>query len=83
VGRTREQQLLAALTSPFASGALDLLALNKLLDGFLHNPIFSDAGEIDLQLAAKARRDLEDITVLSEKLRKNADKRSKTSGKPE
>jgi hypothetical protein len=58
-----------------------LAALNKLLDSFLHNPIFSDAGGIDMQLAAKARRDLEDIIALSDKLRKNADKRSKTSGK--
>jgi hypothetical protein len=58
-----------------------LAALNKLLDSFLRNPIFSDAGPIDVQLAAKARRDLDDIIVLSEKLRKNADKRSKTNGK--
>jgi hypothetical protein len=58
-----------------------LVTLNKLIDSFLHNPIFSDAGSIDMQLAAKARRDLEDIIVLSDKVRKNADKRSKTSGK--
>jgi hypothetical protein len=58
-----------------------LAALNKLLDSFLHNPIFSDAGAIDMQLAAKARRDLDDIIVLSDKVRRNADKRSKTSGK--
>lgn len=58
-----------------------LAALNKLLESFLHNPIFSDAGAIDIQLAAKARRDLDDIIELSEKLRKNADKRSKTIGK--
>ena len=55
-----------------------LAALNKLLDSFLHNPIFKATGAIDQQLAAKARGDLEDIIVLSEKLRKNADKRSKT-----
>jgi hypothetical protein len=54
-----------------------LAALNKLLDGFLHNPIFSDSGPLDMRLAARARRDLEDIIVLSEKLRKNAEKRSK------
>jgi hypothetical protein len=58
-----------------------LTALNNLLDSFLHNPIFSDAGAVDLQLAAKARRDLDDIIVLSDKVRKNADKLSKTSGK--
>lgn len=58
-----------------------LAALNKLLDSFLHNPIFTDAGAIDMQLANKARLDLDDIIVLSDKVRKNADKRSKTSGK--
>ena len=58
-----------------------LAALNKLLHSFLHNPIFSDAGEIDMQLAAKAGRDLDDIIVLSEKLRKNAEKRGKSAGK--
>lgn len=58
-----------------------LTTLNKLIDSFLHNPIFSDAGGIDMQLAARARRDLEDIIVLSEKVRKNADKRSKANSK--
>lgn len=65
------------------NGALQpaLTALNKLLDSFLNNPIFSDAGAVDLQLAAKARNDLDDIIVLSDKLRKNADKLSKKSSK--
>jgi hypothetical protein len=58
-----------------------LSSLNQLLDSFLHNPIFSDSGEIDMQLAAKARRDLDSIVVLSEKVRKNAEKRSKTGSK--
>ena len=58
-----------------------LSQLNQLLDSFLHNPIFSDTGEIDLELAARARRDLDSIVVLSEKVRKNAEKRSKTSTK--
>jgi hypothetical protein len=64
-------------------GALQpaLLELNKLLDSFLNNPIFSDTGAVDLQLAAKARRELDDIVVLSDKLRKSVDKRSKTSSK--
>jgi len=58
-----------------------LSTLNQLLESFLHNPIFSDTGEIDLELAARARRDLDSIVVLSEKVRKNAEKRSKTSSK--
>lgn len=60
---------------------LGLTTLNKLLAGFLHNPIFSDSGPLDMRLAAKARRDLEDIIVLSEKLRKNAEKRNKPADK--
>ena len=56
-----------------------LTTLHSLLDGFLRNPIFSDSGPLDMRLAAKARRDLEDIIVLSEKLRKNAEKRAKSS----
>jgi hypothetical protein len=58
-----------------------LATLNKLLDSFLTNPIFSDAGAIDLQLAAKARGDLNEIISLSDKVRKNADKWSKKTGK--
>lgn len=52
--------------------------LDKLLDSFLHNPVFTDTGAVDLQLAAKARQDLEDIIVVSEKVRKTAEKLSKT-----
>ncbi|HBB86727.1 MAG TPA: hypothetical protein DC047_03820 [Blastocatellia bacterium] len=58
-----------------------LSTLHTLLESLLHNPIFSDAGEVDMQLAAKARRDLDTIVVLSEKVRKNAEKRSKASAK--
>ena len=58
-----------------------MAGLNKLLNEFLHNPIFSDSGPIDTRLAARARRDLEDVIVLSEKLRKNAEKRSKSTDK--
>jgi len=58
-----------------------LLELNKLLDTFLNNPIFVDTGAIDMHLAAKARGDLDDIIVLSDKLRKSADKRSKAGVK--
>jgi hypothetical protein len=65
------------------NGALQpaLAELNKLLESFLNNSIFSDAGAIDLQLAAKARRDLNDIILLSDQLRKNAGKWNKKAGK--
>jgi hypothetical protein len=60
-----------------------LTMLNKLLDGFLHNPIFSnaDTGALDPHLTAQAKRDLEDIITLSEKMRKTADKLNKSGGK--
>jgi hypothetical protein len=58
-----------------------LSTLNQLLESFLHNPIFSDTGDIDLELAARARRDLDSIVILSEKVRKNAEKRTKPSAK--
>ena len=55
-----------------------LTVLNKLLTSFTHNPIFSDTGGLDMQLASKARQDLEDIIVVSEKVRKTSDKLRKT-----
>lgn len=55
-----------------------LETLRKLLDSFLHNPVFTDTGVPDMQLAAKARLDLEDIIMVSEKVRKTAEKLSKS-----
>ena len=55
-----------------------LSVLEKLLGSFLHNPVFSDTGAVDLQLAAKARQDLEDIILVSEKVRKTAEKLGKS-----
>jgi monoamine oxidase len=55
-----------------------LSVLNKLLDSFLHNPVFTDTGAVDMQLATRARQDLEDIIVVSEKVKKTAEKLSKS-----
>ena len=55
--------------------------MDKLLTSFLTNPIFTDTGGLDVQLANKARYDLEDIIKLSDKLRKSADKMQKNAGK--
>jgi hypothetical protein len=62
--------------------ALLLGAMQKRLNSFLTNPIFSDTGGVDAQLALRARHDLEDIIKLSDKLRKSAEKMSKSGGKP-
>ena len=55
--------------------------VDKLLTSFLTNPIFTDTGGLDVQLANRARYDLEDIIKLSDKLRKSADKMQKNAGK--
>jgi hypothetical protein len=59
-----------------------LVAMQKRLNSFLTNPIFSDTGGVDAQLATRARYDLEDIIKLSDKLRKSAEKMSKSGAKP-
>lgn len=56
-------------------------AMDRLLTSFLTNPIFTDTGGLDLQLANRARYDLEDIIKLSDKLRKSAEKMQKNAGK--
>lgn len=61
--------------------AILLAAMQKRLNGFLTNPIFSDTGGVDAQLATRARHDLEDIIKLSDKLRKSAEKMSKSDAK--
>jgi hypothetical protein len=50
------------------------------MTSFLSNPVFSDMGTLDNQLALKARRDLEDMIELSEVVRKGAEKLSKRAG---
>jgi hypothetical protein len=58
-----------------------LTAMDRLLTSFLTNPIFSDKGNLDKQLANKARYDLDDMIKLSDKLKKSADKMQKMAGK--
>jgi len=52
-------------------------SLNVSMTSFLTNPVFSDMGTLDNQLALKARRDLEYVIDLSEVLKSGADKLSK------
>ena len=58
-----------------------LAAVDRVLRSFLTNPVFSDTGGLDPQLANKAKLDLDDIIKFSEKLRKSAEKMSKNAGK--
>ena len=57
-----------------------LSSLNDLMTSFLTNPVFSDMGTLDNQLAAKARRDLESLIDLSDVVRKGAEKLGKQAG---
>ncbi|HEY6045670.1 MAG TPA: hypothetical protein VIU65_03650 [Pyrinomonadaceae bacterium] len=52
-------------------------SLNTSMTSFLTNPVFSDMGTLDNQLALKARRDLEDVISLSDVLKSGAEKLSK------
>ena len=59
-----------------------LAALDQLIMSFVTNPVFKNAGVVDHQLSTKARRDLEDIIELSDRIKKNAEKLDKSSDKP-
>ncbi len=54
-----------------------LSSFGELIDGFLNNPVFSDMGTLDTQLALKARRDLDGLIEMCEVVRKGADKLGK------
>ncbi len=67
---------------PEASGLKpSLAALDGLIFSFVSNPIFKEVKVVDARLGVKARRDLDGIIELSEKVRKNAEKMSKNAGK--
>ena len=56
-----------------------VLGLVKLVFRFVDNPFFKEASVVDTQLTTKARRDLEDIIKLSERLRRDTEKLDQTS----
>jgi hypothetical protein len=58
-----------------------LTVLEGLINSFITNPIFSDAGALDAKLAGKAKLNLDSIIELSEKVRKSAEKMQKNAGK--
>ncbi|HEX8138737.1 MAG TPA: hypothetical protein VF544_14315 [Pyrinomonadaceae bacterium] len=66
-------------------GASDLKpsveALDTLIFSFVTNPVFKETNVVDARLGVKARRDLEAIIELSEKVRKSAEKMSKSASK--
>jgi hypothetical protein len=54
-----------------------LATLDKLITEFAHNPMFTEANTRDAELFVKARRDLAEITALSEHIKKNTEELSK------
>lgn len=54
-----------------------LTTLDRLIRSFVTNPVFTDVGVINAELAAKARGDLDEIVDLSDKVKKHAAKLSK------
>lgn len=51
-----------------------LSALGELIYWFVRNPVFKEANVADVQMLAKARRDLEEIIELSGQVRKSSEK---------
>ena len=62
----REEQLKASL-----------LALGQLVERFVHNPIFREVKVIDAQASARARRDLQSIITISDRLKRESEKLDK------
>lgn len=56
-----------------------LLILDRLIRSFVTNPVFRNADVIDAKLAGKARGDLDDIIVLSDKIKEYAKKLNRTT----
>jgi hypothetical protein len=58
-----------------------LLTMVKRIDSFTENPVFKVPDVVDVQQSAKAKRDLRHIILLSEGIRKTAERLSKTHAK--
>lgn len=58
-----------------------LATLATLIKSFVTNPVFTSDNVVDVQLSARAKRDLEGIIKVSDKVRENAEV-AKNAGKP-
>lgn len=58
---------------------LSLSLLSNSINGFVENPIFEKARVIDVNLSAKARRDLDQIIEVSKQVKKISDKLKRAS----
>lgn len=55
------------------------VTLEELVRGFAHNPVFREVNLLDADLSAKARRDLDEILDLSERMRKSSEQLGKAA----
>jgi len=53
--------------------------LDELIDGFAHNPVFREVNLVDANLSAKARRDLDEIIALSDRMKKSCEQLNKAA----
>jgi len=73
----KHENLASGQDHPDTDLKTSLVTLGRLIRSFVTNRVFQDAGVIDAALAAKARGDLDDIIVLSDKIKKHAEKLKK------
>ena len=59
-----------------------LLSLDGSIMRFINNPIFKNPGVVEVEQAARARRDLDTIIEFSQLIKKDAERLSKPSEKP-
>jgi len=60
-----------------------LLSLDGSIMRFINNPIFKNTGVVEVEQAARARRDLDTIIEFSRLIKKDAERLSKPSEKPD
>jgi hypothetical protein len=78
-GEKKEQEKQVEIADAQMKDAL--LTIVKRIDSFTENPLFKVPGVVDIQQSAKANRDLRHIILLSEGVRKTAERLNKTRRK--
>ncbi|HYG80554.1 MAG TPA: hypothetical protein VD861_09215 [Pyrinomonadaceae bacterium] len=90
-GRLKDNLVLpeheSAFVLPEARGSAEaqlkssLVTLRELIHEFVTNPLFEKANLVDIQLAMKARRDLDDIIEVCGRLKKNSEELGRAAEK--
>ncbi len=76
----KEQEKQVEITDAQMKDAI--LTMVKRIDSFTENPVFKVPDVVDVQQSAKANRDLRHVILLSEGIRKTAERLNKTLKKP-